>query len=510
MNPFPHPAARRSSGLGRLTVAALLVLIPGLATAAPKPPKPPPSAGFVPEPFKPLEGEFLVTDTLERVRLPAQPRSLRIEALQSKVILEVGPGAAAFLKSMKADLGRLCPEAAIDDTEIVLTCKPRNRLDARVVSDRGRIFLDLRHLRGLPWHGSATAAILPRLPSEGCPGTTPRDRAECAFAEGLKSRNFTAAEELFKPLLDSPADGSTAALRLGDIALAKDDIVNALRLWQLTGNSGHDARLARARICETDGRCLGHPEETKVFDASGLPEPDRTEMELRGLRAVAFRGDTGLLANRMLTRKRAPGRPALCDGALELCRKLVAATLADPAGAGADIGLDLYAAMDARDKGSETAELALAAARVCQHDGAPAFGGNLLAAVTAQVPPRRLERHLAATLGLFAEGKDLPRARVIAAYARARLPKARLASPEWLKLLNSVEDRPTSTRPGSGPAAPPPKKSSPLDDLLGPNRANIDADLKAARNAVARARGEPVDAADAGTPTPAPREEAKR
>ena len=100
-------------------------------------------------------------------------------------------------------------------------------------------------------------------------------------------------------MLDT-GDCQMAALRLGDLALGTGDPATAIGWYRRAGTAGTFGRMARERICELDGSCLGSTAVVRrIFDAHGLPDPLRAEMTIRAIRAEALEGRLGS-ATRMM------------------------------------------------------------------------------------------------------------------------------------------------------------------------------------------------------------------
>jgi hypothetical protein len=82
--------------------------------------------------------------------------------------------------------------------------------------------------------------------------------------------------------------------------------------------------------------------------------------------------------------------------------------------------LEVYLAIPSWDQGPMAVELVQAAAAVAARLGAPAFGGNLLAALAPQVPPSQLTDHLLLAAETFVVAQSWARARIIVEYAQSR------------------------------------------------------------------------------------------
>jgi hypothetical protein len=501
------------STAGRVKFLTLALVAGSLALPAqarrPRP-QPPPKASRA-------DNDLLVTAALDRVKLPYAPKKLSVDALGRRVRLTVGPAAPAFAAQFRDGLSRACPKAVVEGPDVVLECST-SRLAARVDAERGEVILSVRQVRGVPWRGDDDGPPAFRAPEvKACPDATPMGLAECSFQAG----QWEQAERLMRGLTGEPGTAAFAHLRLGDIAAARDELVEAVAFWNRTGTSGPVFRLARARLCELSGDCFGKAVEGNVFDDGGLPEPWRRELELRRLRQLAFRGQTAELGALAARRARVTNRPPLCVDTPGLCLKLIGNAMRDPAGPGADEALEFYMTVPGRESGPRAYEWAGFAASICERNGAPSFGANILASTTATVPPALLAAHLERTLRLFVEGKDYARARLIAAYVQVKLPKARLKGPPWAELISAADGPEPEEAPdagvkavdgGAGGAGPggvdggagPEDKAKAIADLLGPGRASVEdeirAALAAANKAKAGTKAQPQPPADAGSP----------
>ncbi|MEA2696587.1 MAG: hypothetical protein QOI66_858, partial [Myxococcales bacterium] len=281
-----------------------------------------------------------------------------------------------------------------------------------------------------------------------------------------------------------------AALRLGDIALYTGDPATALGWYRRAGTLGVFGRVARTRICEVDGNCLGASESLlQVFDSSGLPGPVKAEMALRTIRAevyqdrfasalnllsdrIAESGYANLcrekldemcrrvlleimrqksIANRAVTPLRTDGasRNDILDGRDDAARRNEEATLAEKA-------LRLYLELPGWDRGPHAVELADAAADLAAYVGGPVFGGNILSAVAPMVAPADLADHLAHAAELFIDGGDETRAKLVVEYAASSAPR-KMQTPRWKaihKALASVASEGEAGAGKGGAAAP--------------------------------------------------------
>ena len=444
------------------------------------------------------ENDLLVTAGYDRLRLPTRPAQVYVDALARRVRLFVNGGADQLASVLRPQLGRVCPRLSVTPSEVSLECASP-RLDARLVDEGGRSFLDIRQLRGLPWKGDDAPPVLRRFPPSACPGKDAVTRAECAFFEG----DASAAGRLLKKLADNPSEASYAALRLGDGSLEDDDVAEAVRWWRKAGESGPWGRLAKVRLCEIDGSCLNQPAEEVVFDSGGLEGGAFHEMELRRWRTRAFAGDITTFASRLLEGLRAGPRDSTCLAHPAICRHLLRAAMERPSLPGADAALEAYLLLPDRDTGPLAVDLAMVASEVARYNGAPAFGAGLLAAVTARVPAFRQPEYLAQTLSLYVAGHDGAHARVIARYARAHLSQATLRVAPWPDLLAATGETLAAAKPVKKPSAVALPPGEAAAELLGPKRAEFAKVVEAAQKAVSIARGEPVAPPSTGGAAPA-------
>ncbi len=292
-----------------------------------------------------------LTVAVERIPLPALKGavSLSVQALLSEVELAAPSDAPVLAQSLKRSAGALCPQVELRGARVALTCRTR-RIEANLVEEGGRRYLDLRQLRGLPYlpaeDGPPAFSYEPRAVGIGgpCPGTTPASRGECRLAAGATLE----AAALFKDAL-STGERAFAAMRLGDLALVAHDPGTAVGWYQRCGPRGVFGRMANARLCELTGDCAGKPGE--AYFAVGLPEPLGTEMELRAVRAAALNGLFGEAASKLAARLGSVVRPPACARAPLLCRRIALAALRQARPEEVPAAMALYVALPSRDKG---------------------------------------------------------------------------------------------------------------------------------------------------------------
>lgn len=303
--------------------------------------------------------------------------------------------------------------------EVLLTCST-GRLDAELVEEKGRLWLDIRQLRGLPTdpgeEGPPPSVYPPEEVGLGaaCPGDTAAGRGECAWQAG----KFDVAERQLTSALQFETERRFAAMRLGDLWLKRGEPDKALGWWQRAAGSGPWGRLANVRICETTGGCY-HLVTLEEYEAFGLPSRLRVEMELRELRALTIlrRWNEVALMLPLLF-----GGSACSSPEAPLCRHVLLTLLRAP-GASRELALEAYMKLPARMRGHLALPLAVAAADAAAAVGAPSFGASLLSTTMRMVRPDELPDHLRHAIDLYAQAGDPVRARVVAEFAETRFPK---------------------------------------------------------------------------------------
>jgi hypothetical protein len=402
----------------------------------------------------------------ERLDLPTAASGVRLEAhpFTREWILYLPPAAIPATIFRLRGASRLCPEVTAGSDRITLRCST-SRIRADVVKDGAGAGLSLFRLSVPSWRPQDEGP--PLVPFDlvalglgPCPGHSPDVAGECALASG----DLDTARELFQRAL-AAGPSPLAHLRLGDLALRDDAPESAVEHWRLAKAEAPWGRLASARMCELDAKCLASESSRAVFDDAAVDHPLRADVVFRRARLIALEG--GLLDTaRRLASESSPG--GACQASPGWCRRLLlqALELEGPAGMEA-LGayLDLYG----RREGPLSLELARAAAAQAEHAGAPAFGANLLASFTGVVCAQELEAHLRRVAQLYLAGGDRARADEIARYARSRLGEAAMRAAPWNAIRRAVRTRP-------GPAA--------SDASAAPE----DPDLAAARAALAAAR----------------------
>ncbi|HET6282755.1 MAG TPA: hypothetical protein VFH73_17460 [Polyangia bacterium] len=468
-----------------------------------------------------------VTTTLVAERIPIGPLrgsiELEVNALGARIEVRAPRDAAAVAARVSAGAGTVCPRVTAKPYGVELRCRTR-RLDAIITTLGGKPFLDIHELRGLPWREGPNGPPVTHFEpfraglGSGCPGDTAIGRGECSLRDGKRLE----AAMSFREALET-RHRQMAAVRLGDIALVTGDPTTATGWYQRAGLLGVFGRVARARICEVDGGCLGSTDMVKrAFDSSGLSESVRADLDLRAVRAEAYQGRFDSAIYMLRDQMRSHGATNICrDSAEPICRRLVLEAMrfqmtvaavdphkdlhgATPAKSGADsdsetarkaaetrvrdarqlaeASIEVYMAMPGWDRGLLAIELASAAADLSGHVGAPIFGGNLLAVVAPQVPAAALPDYLLRAAELFLQGNEIARARVVVEYLSTRVGKQRgPQSPRWVAVQQSLATQLAEEEEGAG-SSQPGKAAEPVD------AAAVSQELTAAAAAIGRSK----------------------
>ena len=399
-------------------LAAILTLAAATAPLEALPPAPPGAAA--------LDG----LESIEHIALPAVkgPLTLTVRALERTLVLEVPQGAAAALARRVRQAPRaVCPGLVEQrEGEVRLTCRSR-RIVARLIPRPSGALLEISETRGIPWDGLDGPPLVAWEPSDlelgqPCPGSTVGGRAECLIASG--------DGEAAKALL-SEEGTPHAELRLGDLAYAAGDLRGAATHWA-RAHGGPWERVAAARLCELSFSCSSGAGAAELYAGAGLPPPLARELSLRRARVLAFLGQP-LEAVQALTNV----GPGVCSAAPVTCQRIVLLALGDPGPAALE-GLALWVALPSRDRGTGAHEAEVAAAKVAEREGAPAFAANVLAAAVARVSRRALQDHLLRTAELYLAAEDRVRAGVVLDFARTRAGKKPLAGPRWAAVARGV------------------------------------------------------------------------
>jgi hypothetical protein len=380
--------------------------------------------------------EFVTTvATIERVPLPKLrgPAEVRVDSLRSTVIITAPRDLGAVAAKVSSGLGSLCPRWEVDGGRILLRCRTR-QLHAAIVEERGKKYLDLQELRGLPHAAEEDRLYVFYDPVKAglggpCPGTVPAARGECLLKDGDKAGAAAAFKESY-----TVSFRALASLRLGDLAAEEGDFAEAAVWWTRAGSAGPFGRLARGRLCELRGDCL-NGSTSIIFDAGEIAEPMRTELALRAARIDLYGGRMGLALRWIAsTIKRWPTSGGCLTVGRLYCRRLVLAGLEDPDRERGKEALDIYLALPDRLTGPLAAELAKAAGEKAAVFGAPVFGANLHAAVTGLIPAREVPAHLLRIVELYLAGDDRARAQLVVDYAESRLEAKELSAPRWVSV----------------------------------------------------------------------------
>ena len=354
------------------------------------------------------------TAAAHRIAVPGGAISVRLSALEGT--LELLGSDRNPLAARIADMGATpCRQAA--GKTAVFTCSTA-LLDAALVTVRGKRYLDLRELRGLPSAAGDEGPPEVRYPleqlghDEACPGDSAAARGECAFEAGETAR----AEEFLTAAKGEEEVHRFSTLRLGDLAIARGDADQALGWWREAAGAGPWGRLATVRVLELTGIGL-FAKYLDGYDTAGLPDALRRELELRRLRVLALlrRWDEALPLLGELA-------ATTCETAPHhFCHRVLLAALRSPA-ASRELALEAYLKLPVRTRGPMAAPLARAAAAAAGELGAPRFGATLLAATVRESAPSELEAQLRQAFKLYVDAGDPVRAQVIADYAQSRLP----------------------------------------------------------------------------------------
>ena len=379
--------------------------------------------------------------TVERIPLPLPAKSvtLTLYPFNKRIELRSSRDSAGLASKIAAAGSRLCPRTLVGHNTVILQCVTR-RLDGVLAQDKGKLFLEIYELRGVPWRGEENQVQVFYSPvafrfGDGCPGNTPVARGECAYRAG----QYTVAAVEFRRAL--AGDGRrVAAMRLGDLALMNQDPGTAASWYQVAGRLGAFGRLAAARLCELSGTCLAKLRQS-VFDSTLLPEPAHTEMFLRAARVAAYMDD--LPAAMVALRRAIESAHGGCDGTTQLyCRQLLLNVLEQPGKDGAIETLETYLVLPGRTEGPLALALMNAAVEKAAALGAPVFAGNLMASSAQTVAGSSkdlLSDFLLRTMELYLAGGDRTRARVVGEFAETRLGHGKLTGARWKAVLGDLQ-----------------------------------------------------------------------
>jgi hypothetical protein len=483
-------------------IVAFVTLMPGLAWAG------------SPEPGEPRGLRLAMTAATERIPLPRThgPVELSVDALSSRIWLRPSrkDNPSALLARIGPHLGMLCPKAEVKNGALEITCRSR-RIEAQITPEGKQSYLDINELRGLPWRAGPDAPPSYHYDpwrvglGQSCPGKSPAVQGECELKQG---HNLEAAIH-FRAALDT-TNRQMACVRLGDLAVGIGDPITGAGWYRRAGFFGVFGRIAMARQCELDGKCLESTEQVlRAFDWNGLPEPLRAESLLRAARAEVHMGRSASAIHIMSRQVREHGMASMCQGGSDtMCRRLLLVAMRDARGpepskvsssAGLTVKprsvstgvtapaapsappdaaehdnleeiLETYLALPSWEKGPLAIDLVQAAAPLAARLGAHAFAGNLLASVAPEVPDALLSEHLLLATETFLGAENWARARVVAEYARTRLGQKNLKGGRWTAVLHALDAR------------------SQEDDVSSSVRAAIEAELATTLTELANAR----------------------
>lgn len=389
------------------------------------------------------------TREAERVDLPLSARTARLEArpFTREWILLLPPAAVAPTALKLRGASRLCPDVIAGEDRVTLRCTT-SRLRASLVHDVGGTGLDLFRLSVPAWRPEDEGPPLVPFDLEGlrlgpCPGRAPEIQGECALAAGELDR----ARELFQRAI-AAGPSALARLRLGDLALRADDPASAVAHWRLARSEAPWGRLASARLCEMEPKCLASDAFEAVYDTTAVEHALRADLLLRRARLAAFEGHLVQAAQR-LSSESGPG--GACQELPGWCRHVILLALELPGPDGTE-ALTAYLELWGRREGPLALELVRAAATQAERAGAPAFAANMLAATTGTIPAEELEPHLRRVAALYLAAGDRARADEIVRYARSRLGAAAMQAPAWAALRRRVRGAPAAAARAGAPA----------------------------------------------------------
>ena len=408
---------------------------------------------YVPSPpgQNPIPSHFVATTaTVQHVPLPPQ---------LGKVLVDVdGIGASITLLTGNPNLlirtlnqytsgASICVDIEAQKNHVRLKCRTR-RLEAKVISSKKRRLLEIREVRGVPWSGQHDPPPYPFYPmtfvnaeEEPCPGKSPVMQAECLLFEGKLQDAIDSYRESYDTLWVG-----WSAFRLGDMAYRNGEGAKAAGWYLRVPQNSPFARLAKARLCEMVGDCFDKDQDRlNVFSTLGVPEPMRSEIELRHWRVMAYLGQSSEAAVALSKRIVDEMRPKTCMSTAALCRRIIMAGF-DRADEEQKIQLLRgYISLPNINSGALAWPAARKAAKTATAIGAPSFAAKILAAVTQEVPNDELEDHLLDVAHLFVLGGDTARADVILEYAKEFFGDTIYASSKWAPIIKGIRDYKATT-----------------------------------------------------------------
>ena len=374
-------------------------------------------------------------EAVEHVPLPVAKSAMQlsVRALESLVVIAAPHDTAEVARALRVAPRAVCPGFTVRGGEIRLTCRSR-RIVARLVERPHGALLEIRETRGLPWEGEDAPPLFPFDPpaaglGQGCPGSTPGGRGECALARGERD---AARASFAEEAVSAGPPAAHAALRLGDLAYAAGDLHGAATQWTRAHGQPWE-RAAAARLCEVSASCISGAGAGALSAPAGLPEPLARDLAFRRARALAFLGQPSEAVHAL-----AAGDTALaCASAPAICQRLILVALREP-GATAMEALALWVELPSRDRGPAAYETEVAAAAVAEREGAPGFAANVLAAAAARAPAQALQEHLLRTAELYLAAGDGIRAGVVLEFARTRAGRRDLPGARWAAVIHGV------------------------------------------------------------------------
>jgi len=379
---------------------------------------------------------LLLSEWVERIRLPAQHLSVRADLWRSELELTSELPPQTLLRAFPKGAARSCPKRVIKVHVLVLRCDS-SRVQATVRGSQ----LELTLARGLPWKNLGAPALSWHYPPErfglgsACPaGSTDEGRLECRIAVGATNEQVTQALQ--------GMTGPMASLREGDLALSRNDVTSALAAYERVGRTGLIARLARVRLCEISGGCVGGSEENSTFDTNVLPEPARTELELRHVRTLTLWGQRSRAAALLNARMADRTRDDACRLWPEVCDGVITSALNEADLELQALGLEMFLR---RPQSNAALRLTRQASDAAARLGAPGFAANLLASASDSAPRDELEAHLRRVIELYELARDPVRAAVVREYARTVIAHRTFGSVRALPL--ETEPPPASMNP---------------------------------------------------------------
>jgi hypothetical protein len=388
-----------------------------------------------------LPARLALVIAAERIPLPVvvKAQDFVVEQLTGTIELRRLPNVKVIAARMALNAGQICPDVDVNAAgTLVIRCKTK-RFDAHLVVERGKMYLEIEQLRGMPWNleGDRLAVFYnPESVGFGgpCPGTMPVGRAECALRDGRTEE----ARAFLKEALDSAPQSSFAGLRLGDLALAAGDVGGAMTFYRHYSYGDTFGRLNMARLCELDGNCLART-AARVFAVGDSPEPVKSELLLRGARVAMF-NDQFAEAGHLLSQAAGDRTVGACTELGQvLCRRMLLIALEKLTGPDGAEAVETYLSLTDRDEGPMALTLMRAAAERAATIGAPAFAANLLASHATSAEGPGLGDHLLRTAEMYLMADDIVRARVVLEYAETRVGKNGFANPRWAAVRRQAQ-----------------------------------------------------------------------